>query len=128
MSMCTGISNVMNTDVKRVISNVFNEEYVKLDTEFGVDQNSTILAPYCQNVRLRYRYSIDRSTTSTYWLNINITAASININDDTQKFMNISEYLKYPYNTSLSIPNNGLFLSFESFQFNKIGKYSNFLF
>src|SRR5437763_1862222 len=118
MTMCTGISNVMKTD-----DVIFNDVM-----EF-VDQNTTILAPYCQNVQLRYRYPNDSITIDNmYWLNINITAASTNINDDTQKYMNISEYFRYPYNTSLSIPNNELFLSFESFQFDQIGKYSNISF
>src|ERR1044072_8784552 len=121
MSMCTGISNVM-TNVKHAI---FHKDYVKLSTEFDIDQNTTILAPYCQNVRLRYRYLIDNVTdgitfdSSTYWLNIN-TTTTININDDTQKYMNISEYFQYLYNKSLSIPNNGLFLSFESFNLIKL--------
>src|SRR3954452_22777988 len=100
--MCTGISNVMNTDVKHVNFNGYDGKLYKFD----VYQNTTTLAPYCQNVRLRYRYNgID---ISTYWLNINTTASSIKINDDTQKFMNISEFFQYTYNTSLSIPNNNL--------------------
>ena len=111
--MCTGISNVMKTDIKHVI---FNDDDVKLDTEFDVDQNTTItsLTPYCQNVHLQYHKPAD-STASTYWLTINTIPSFININDDTQQYMNISKYFRYPY-TSLSISDNSLFLSLESFQ------------
>src|SRR5205807_8634404 len=91
-----------------------------------VDQNTTILAPYCQNVYLQCHYQFDRKqVNSTYWFNINTAASSINTNDDTRKYMNISEYFRYPYNTSLSIPNNELFLSFETLGFDQIGIYSN---
>ena len=98
MTMCTGISNVMKSDVLAGLGQT--------------DQNNNIvtnLTSYCQSVQLQYSH-----LAKTYWLNINTTTSSININDDTHKYMNISEYFKlnfqYSYNTSLSIPNNELFL------------------
>src|SRR5205823_4626628 len=106
--MCTGISNMITNSESN-------------------NQNSYItkLTPNCQNV-----HYLGNRDFKLNWFNINTTNtnASININDDTQKYMNISEYFEYPYNTSLSIPNNVLFLSFKSFKFDQIGKYLNYTF
>ena len=112
MTMCTGISNVMKSDVR----------YVRYEDEYYLDQTDqpnnivTSLTPYCQNIHLQYIYFYYVDYVETYWLNIDTTASTnTNINDDTQQHMNISKYFQYPY-TSLGIPNDLLFLSLESFQ------------
>ena len=96
--MCTGIANVMTFDMKPVV-------------EF------TRHTPYCQYILLHCSFSI-YPYDGPYWLNVNITASPgspLNIKDDTQKYMNITNKFKYPYNTSFS--NNLLFLGLESLQF-----------
>src|ERR1051325_10076986 len=107
--MCTGVSNIMKSGLQLV--NILNEA-----TSIE-NPNITSYAPYCQNVLLDYL-----SNVRTYWLNINTTASPINTKDDTQQYINISEYFQYPYKISPSIPNNLLFLSLESVQFELYSK------
>ena len=104
--MCTGVSNVMKSNLKLV-----NFEVTPVE-----NPNITSYTPYCQNVLLDYDFW-SYGPSSTYWLNVNTTASLVNIKDDTQQYLNISEYFQYPYNASPSITNNLLFLSLESLKF-----------
>ena len=83
--MCTGISNVMKSDVRYVR---YEDEYY-LDLTDQTNNIVTNLTSYCQSVQLQYSHLV-----KTYWLNINTTTSS-NINDETQKYMNISECFWY---------------------------------
>src|SRR5688572_21719184 len=103
MTMCTGISNEIKSNVMKSV--------------FGMDQgfNITNPTPYCQNVILQYNSAF--ATYEPFWLDINITA----INNDIMPeilYKKMLGYFKYPHDflPPVNIYNNLLLLSFESFQ------------
>src|SRR5438045_7941631 len=104
--MCTGISNVMETNVA----------FVNASSEKPVENSNitpTRYTPYYQEFHLGHDFGHDFENyqeyprMGTYWLNINITTASIN--DDTQQHNVSADSFRYPYSEILSIPNNLLF-------------------